>query len=121
MRIMGVLMLASTVGMVDRADRAVPAGHRRGRWPTCAATTSSTWRRPGARYAGPRARSATPSYYLHPAPEQLWAVVAEGTRVWERRVGDADFGQVADRPGPAAARHPAGRARTPRPSTSWSR
>ena len=32
--------------------------------------------------------------YLHPAPEQLWSVVAEGSRVWERRAGDEDFGQV---------------------------
>ena len=39
-------------------------------------------------------RQRDAQYYLHPAPEQLWAVVAEGSRVWERRVGDEDFGQV---------------------------
>ncbi len=33
-------------------------------------------------------------FYIHPAPDQLWSVVAEGRRVWERRPGDADFGQV---------------------------
>ena len=33
-------------------------------------------------------------FYLHPAPDQLWSLVAEGSRVWERRSGDDDFGQV---------------------------
>ncbi|MFC8011440.1 type VII secretion protein EccCb, partial [Streptomyces cinereoruber] len=33
-------------------------------------------------------------FYLHPSPEQLWALVAEGSRVWERRIGDDDFAQV---------------------------
>ncbi|MFC7218325.1 type VII secretion protein EccCa [Streptomyces polyrhachis] len=33
-------------------------------------------------------------FYLHPSPEQLWALVAEGSRVWERRLGDEDFGEV---------------------------
>ncbi|WP_436777677.1 type VII secretion protein EccCa [Yinghuangia sp. YIM S09857] len=32
--------------------------------------------------------------WTHPAPEQLWSVVAGGRRLWERRAGDADFGQV---------------------------
>ncbi|CAG6397274.1 type VII secretion protein EccCa [Streptomyces cocklensis] len=32
--------------------------------------------------------------YTHPAPDQLWALAAEGKRVWERRPGDDDFGQV---------------------------
>ena len=38
--------------------------------------------------------------YLHPAPDQLWSVVAEGSRLWERRPGDADFGQVRLGTGP---------------------
>ncbi|MEU1806220.1 type VII secretion protein EccCa [Streptomyces sp. NPDC019937] len=38
--------------------------------------------------------------YLHPAPDQLWAMVAEGSRVWERRLGDEDFGQVRVGVGP---------------------
>lgn len=33
-------------------------------------------------------------YFLHPNPEQLWALVAEGRRVWERRGSDSDFTQV---------------------------
>ncbi|MFD7297930.1 type VII secretion protein EccCa [Streptomyces sp. NPDC059897] len=33
-------------------------------------------------------------YFLHPNPEQLWALVAEGRRVWERRSSDSDFTQV---------------------------
>ncbi|MFJ9418218.1 type VII secretion protein EccCa [Streptomyces sp. NPDC101227] len=32
--------------------------------------------------------------YIHPDPAQLWSVVAEGKRVWERRATDPDFGQV---------------------------
>ncbi|MFI0897636.1 type VII secretion protein EccCa [Streptomyces sp. NPDC020983] len=32
--------------------------------------------------------------HTHPAPDQLWALVAEGRRVWERRPGDDDFGQL---------------------------
>ncbi|MGW3012560.1 type VII secretion protein EccCa [Streptomyces sp. NPDC001219] len=32
--------------------------------------------------------------FTHPDPSQLWAVVAEGKRVWERRSTDPDFGQV---------------------------
>ncbi len=38
--------------------------------------------------------------YLHPAPDQLWSVVAEGSRLWERRPGDADFGQTRLGTGP---------------------
>ncbi len=32
--------------------------------------------------------------HLHPSPDQLWSLVAEGERIWERRVTDEDFGQV---------------------------
>jgi len=38
--------------------------------------------------------------YLHPAPDQLWSVVAEGSRLWERRPGDPDFGQTRLGTGP---------------------
>ncbi|WP_421109364.1 type VII secretion protein EccCa [Streptomyces sp. NEAU-S77] len=38
--------------------------------------------------------------YLHPAPDQLWAMVADGGRVWERRLGDEDFGQIRVGVGP---------------------
>ncbi|MFD7918523.1 type VII secretion protein EccCa [Streptomyces sp. NPDC059740] len=32
--------------------------------------------------------------FIHPDPAQLWSVVAEGKRVWERRASDVDFAQV---------------------------
>jgi S-DNA-T family DNA segregation ATPase FtsK/SpoIIIE len=32
--------------------------------------------------------------FVHPSPDQLWSIVAEGKRVWERRASDADFAQV---------------------------
>ncbi|MBV9024508.1 MAG: type VII secretion protein EccCa, partial [Streptomycetaceae bacterium] len=32
--------------------------------------------------------------HLHPAPGQLWSVVTEQRRLWERRVTDPDFAQV---------------------------
>ncbi|MFH8752744.1 type VII secretion protein EccC [Streptomyces rimosus] len=32
--------------------------------------------------------------FVHPDPGQLWSIVAEGKRVWERRASDADFAQV---------------------------
>ena len=38
--------------------------------------------------------------YLHPAPDQLWAVVAEGRRLWERRASDSDFAQIRIGTGP---------------------
>ncbi|AEW96872.1 MULTISPECIES: type VII secretion protein EccC [Streptomycetaceae] len=31
---------------------------------------------------------------VHPEPGQLWALVAQGRRVWERRITDEDFAQV---------------------------
>ncbi|BBC32521.1 ATP/GTP binding protein membrane protein [Streptomyces graminofaciens] len=93
MRIMGVVMLVSTVAMVV----AQIVRHRRGTQGQMAdvrrdylkylAQTRRTVRRTGLKQ-----RDA--QLYLHPSPEQLWSVVAEGSRVWERRVGDADFGQI---------------------------
>lgn len=93
MRIMGVLMLVSTVAMVV----AQLVRHRRGTQGQLAdarrdylaylAQTRRTVRRTA------RAQRDA-QWYLHPAPGQLWSVVAEGARVWERRAGDADFGQV---------------------------
>lgn len=93
MRIMGVVMLVSTAAMVI----AQIVRHRRGTQGQMAdvrrdylkylAQTRRTVRRIGLKQ-----RDA--QLYLHPSPEQLWSVVAEGSRVWERRVGDADFGQA---------------------------
>lgn len=93
MRIMGVLMLVSTVAMVV----AQLVRHRRGTQGRLAdarrdylaylARTRRTVRRTA------RAQRDA-QWYLHPAPDQLWSVVAQGARVWERRAGDQDFGQV---------------------------
>ncbi|MGW7007254.1 type VII secretion protein EccCa [Streptomyces sp. NPDC054933] len=33
-------------------------------------------------------------FHLHPSPDQLWSLAAEGKRVWERRINDEDFAQV---------------------------
>ncbi|WP_406287069.1 type VII secretion protein EccCa [Embleya sp. NBC_00896] len=32
--------------------------------------------------------------WTHPDPDQLWSVAASERRIWERRAGDADFGQI---------------------------
>ncbi|RSS60588.1 type VII secretion protein EccCa [Streptomyces sp. WAC07061] len=93
MRIMGVLMLASTVGMVI----AQLVRHRRGTQGQMADV-----RRDYLKYLAQTRRQVRRTaraqrdaqLYLHPAPDQLWSVVAEGSRLWERRVGDADFGQA---------------------------
>ncbi|MFJ5550470.1 type VII secretion protein EccCa [Streptomyces sp. NPDC093225] len=93
MRVMGVLMLVSTVAMVvaqivrfRRGAQGQMADVRRDYLKYLAQTRRQVRRTARAQ------RDA--QLYLHPAPEQLWSVVAEGSRVWERRVGDADFGQV---------------------------
>lgn len=93
MQIMGVLMLASTVAMVV----AQLVRHRRGtQGQMCDARRdylkylAQTRRR--VRRTARAQRDA--QLYLHPDPEQLWSVVAEGSRLWERRAGDADFGQA---------------------------
>lgn len=93
MRIMGMLMMVSTGAMVV----AMIIRHRRG-----TQGQMGQLRRDYLRYLG-RTRRAVwgtaraqrdAQLYLHPAPEQLWALVAEGSRLWERRPGDGDFGQV---------------------------
>ncbi|MFI8522136.1 type VII secretion protein EccCa [Streptomyces sp. NPDC085481] len=93
MRIMGILMLASTVAMAiaqfvrfRRGTQGQMADVRRD-YLKYLAQTRRTVRRTARRQ-----RDA--QLYLHPAPEQLWSVVAEGSRVWERRVGDHDFAQA---------------------------
>ncbi|THA71260.1 type VII secretion protein EccCa [Streptomyces sp. A0642] len=93
MRIMGVLMLVSTLAMVA----AQLVRHRRGTQGQLADA-----RRDYLAYLAQIRRTVRRTaraqrdaqWYLHPAPDQLWSVVAEGARVWERRAGDADFGQV---------------------------
>ncbi|MFF8387521.1 type VII secretion protein EccCa [Streptomyces kanasensis] len=93
MRIMGMVMIASTLGM----GIAMLVRYRRGTQGQLAdlrrdyLTYLNQTRRAVLRTARIQ-RDA--QFYLHPSPEQLWALVAEGSRVWERRVGDDDFGQV---------------------------
>ncbi|WP_046499895.1 type VII secretion protein EccCa [Streptomyces odonnellii] len=93
MRIMGVLMLFSTLAMViaqivrfRRGTQGQIADVRRDYLKYLAQTRRTVRRTARAQ------RDA--QLFLHPAPEQLWSVVAEGSRVWERRVGDRDFGQL---------------------------
>ncbi len=93
MRIMGVIMIASTLAMAV----AMLVRHRRGTQGLLA-----DLRRDYLRYLAQTRRTVVRTarkqrdaqFYLHPSPEQLWALVAEGSRVWERRAGDADFAQV---------------------------
>ncbi|MFJ1744628.1 type VII secretion protein EccCa [Streptomyces sp. NPDC088116] len=93
MRIMGVLMLVSTLAMViaqvvrfRRGTQGQIADVRRDYLKYLAQSRRTVRRTARAQ------RDA--QLYLHPSPEQLWSVVAEGSRVWERRVGDKDFGQL---------------------------
>ncbi|MCW5254468.1 type VII secretion protein EccCa [Streptomyces sp. SHP 1-2] len=93
MKIMGMVMVASTIAM----GVAMLVRYRRGNQGQL-----DDIRRDYLRYLSRTRQSARETaraqrdaqYYLHPSPEQLWALVAEGSRVWERRAGDGDFGQV---------------------------
>lgn len=93
MRIMGMVMIASTVAMAI----AMLVRYRRGTQGQLA-----DLRRDYLKYLTQTRRSVLRTahlqrdaqFYLHPSPEQLWALVAEGSRVWERRVADVDFAQV---------------------------
>lgn len=93
MRIMGMIMIASTVAMAV----AMLVRYRRG-----AQGELADLRRDYLKYLTQTRRTVLKTarkqrdaqFYLHPSPEQLWALVSEGSRVWERRTGDADFAQV---------------------------
>lgn len=105
MKIMGMVMVASTVAM----GISMLVRYRRGNQGQMA-----DMRRDYLRYLSQTRRTALETaraqrdaqYYLHPSPEQLWALVAEGSRVWERRTGDEDFGQVRVGLGPQALATP---------------
>ncbi|OEU92323.1 type VII secretion protein EccCa [Streptomyces oceani] len=93
MRIMGLIMIASTIAMAiamivrfRRGTQGEMAQMRRDYLKYLAQTRRTVRKTARAQRDG--------QFYLHPAPEQLWALVAEGSRVWERRAGDDDFGQV---------------------------
>ncbi|MFE7577343.1 type VII secretion protein EccCa [Streptomyces sp. NPDC057521] len=93
MRVMGVLMLVSTLAMVV----AQVVRHRRGAQGRAADVRGDYLARLArARRAVRRTARAQRDglLFTHPAPGQLWSVVAGGSRVWERRPGDADFGVV---------------------------
>ncbi|MEW2498262.1 type VII secretion protein EccCa [Streptomyces nodosus] len=93
MKIMGMVMIASTVAM----SIAMVVRYRRGSQGQLA-----DLRRDYLSYLSQTRRAAMDTaraqrdaqFYLHPSPEQLWALVAEGSRLWERRPGDEDFAQV---------------------------
>ncbi|WP_327676992.1 type VII secretion protein EccCa [Kitasatospora sp. NBC_00458] len=99
MRIMGGLMIVSTVGMV----LAQIVRTRRG-----GSTATADERRDYLKYlqqlrrqvrrTAERQRGA--QLFLNPAPDQLWSIVADGRRLWERRTGDPDFAQVRVGRGP---------------------
>ncbi|MFI8938649.1 type VII secretion protein EccCa [Streptomyces syringium] len=93
MKVMGVLMMVSTLGMTIT----MIVRHRQGTQGELA-----DLRRDYLKYLAQTRRTVRRTaraqrdaqFYTHPAPEQLWSVVAEGSRVWERRVSDDDFGQA---------------------------
>ncbi|MGO4758560.1 type VII secretion protein EccC, partial [Streptomyces sp. 2MCAF27] len=93
MKIMGVMMMFSTLGMTV----AMFIRHRQGSQGQLA-----DMRRDYLKYLAQTRRTVRRTaraqrdaqFYLHPSPDQLWSVVAEGSRVWERRANDNDFGQI---------------------------
>lgn len=119
MRIMGMVMIASTVGM----GIAMLVRYRRGTQGELADI-----RRDYLKYLAKTRRTVLRTarlqrdaqFYLHPAPEQLWALVAEGSRTWERRISDGDFAQVRIDLGGQQLATPSLPPRPPR-WTSWSR
>lgn len=93
MRVMGALMAVSTVALViaqvvryRRGTQGQLADVRRDYLKYLAQTRRAVRRTARAQ------RDA--QLYLHPAPDQLWALVAGGGRVWERRIADDDFAQA---------------------------
>ncbi|MFD4905755.1 type VII secretion protein EccCa [Kitasatospora purpeofusca] len=99
MKIMGGLMIVSTVGMaLAQIVRARKGG----------STATADERRDYLKYlqqmrrqvrrTAERQRGA--QLFLNPEPDQLWSVVADGRRLWERRGGDADFAQIRVGRGP---------------------
>ncbi|MFE7109210.1 type VII secretion protein EccCa [Streptomyces sp. NPDC057575] len=93
MKIMGVMMLLSTAAMAI----AQVMRYRKG-----TQGEASDGRREYLKYLAQTRRKVRRTaraqrdaqFYLHPDPDQLWSLVAEGDRLWERRIGDKDFGQV---------------------------
>ncbi|MEU6176192.1 type VII secretion protein EccCa [Streptantibioticus parmotrematis] len=93
MKVMGGLMVASTavMGVTQAARmRQGPSGQmaqaRRDYFTYLAGVRKQVRRTAHAQ--------RTARLHQHPEPDQLWALVAQGDRVWERRVSDADFAHV---------------------------
>ncbi|WKX72917.1 type VII secretion protein EccCa [Streptomyces sp. XD-27] len=93
MRIMGAMMLVSTIAMViaqviryRKGSQGEAVQGRRDYLKYLAKTRRKVHRTARAQ------RDA--QFFLHPSPDQLWSLVAEGSRLWERRISDDDFGQV---------------------------
>ncbi|NYI08458.1 type VII secretion protein EccCa [Allostreptomyces psammosilenae] len=90
MRVVGGLMIASTVAMIivqlvrARQGSSLEVADARRDYLKYLAQIRKQVRR-----TADRQRSA--QLYLNPGPDQLWAVVADGRRLWERRPGDQDF------------------------------
>jgi S-DNA-T family DNA segregation ATPase FtsK/SpoIIIE len=93
MKIMGGLMVASTLAMTIAQvvkQRQGPSGQM------------LQDRQDYLKYLGQKRREVRRTarkqrdaqFFLHPDPDQLWSIVAEGRRVWERRTSDGDFAQV---------------------------
>ncbi|MFJ1897658.1 MULTISPECIES: type VII secretion protein EccCa [unclassified Streptomyces] len=93
MKIMGVMMLLSTVAMAIAQVMRARKGSQ---------GEASEGRRDYLKYLAQTRRKVRRTarvqrdaqFYLHPDPDQLWSLVAEGGRLWERRIADKDFGQV---------------------------
>ncbi|PBC79779.1 S-DNA-T family DNA segregation ATPase FtsK/SpoIIIE [Streptomyces sp. TLI_235] len=99
MKIMGVLMVASTAGMavaqIVKARRGGSAGTADERRDYLKYLQQM---RRQVRRTAERQRGAL--LFTHPEPDQLWSIVAEGRRLWERRPTDPDFAQVRLGTGP---------------------
>ncbi|WP_431678631.1 type VII secretion protein EccCa [Kitasatospora sp. KL5] len=99
MKIMGVLMVASTAGMavaqIVKARRGGNAGTADERRDYLKYLQQM---RRQVRRTAERQRGAL--LFTHPEPDQLWSIVAEGRRLWERRPTEADFAQVRLGTGP---------------------
>ncbi|WP_406863472.1 type VII secretion protein EccCa [Streptomyces sp. HUAS MG47] len=93
MRVMGVLMVVSTVATAI-AQWVRHRGGAHGQTAEARRDYLAYLARLRRTVRGTAQRQRDAQLYLHPDPEQLWAVAAEGTRLWERRPGDPDFGQV---------------------------
>ncbi|WP_354640484.1 type VII secretion protein EccCa [Kitasatospora camelliae] len=99
MKMMGVLMVASTAAMavaqIVKARKGGSAGTADERRDYLKYLQQ---KRREVRRTAERQRGAL--LFTHPEPDQLWSIVAEGRRLWERRSTDSDFAQVRVGRGP---------------------